>query len=124
MTHNTHYTTYEELISTNSDVSIRRRHLGFLVTEVFKSVNNLNPHPMWEFFKKNFFPYDFRKVDTLHLLPAHSTRYVTNSLLFGISLLWNLPSEIKESFFTEEFEKRLKEHGALYVKFVSCLDIC
>ena len=114
--HKTHHTTYDKLISTNSDVSIRRRHLGFLVTEVFKSVNNLNPHPMWESFKKNFFPYVFRKVNTLRLLPAHVTRHAANSLLFGISLPCNnLPSEIKESFFTEEFEKRLKEHGALYV---------
>ena len=59
---------------------------------------------MWESFKKNFFPYDFRKVNTLRLLPAHATRHAANSLLFGISLPCNnLPSEIKESFFTEEF---------------------
>ena len=56
--HNTYDTTYNELLSTNSDVSIHQRHLRFLVTEVFKSVNKLNPHFMWDFFKATFFPYD------------------------------------------------------------------
>ena len=56
--HNTYDTTYNELLSTNSDVSIHQRHLRFLVTEVFKSVNKLNQHFMWDFFKATFFPYD------------------------------------------------------------------
>ena len=36
----THMTTCDELFSMNSDVKIHQRHLHFLVTEVFKSVNN------------------------------------------------------------------------------------
>ena len=35
-------TTYDELFSMNSDVKIHQRHLYFLVTEVFKLVNNVN----------------------------------------------------------------------------------
>ena len=47
--HNTCNTTYDELLSINSDVSIHQRYLRFLVIEVFKSVN-LNPHFMWDYF--------------------------------------------------------------------------
>ena len=52
--HNTYDTTYDELLSMNSDVSIHQRHLRFLLTEVFKSVNNLNPHFMQDYFQKIF----------------------------------------------------------------------
>ena len=103
-------------LSMTSDVSIYQRHLRFLVTEVFKSksVNNLNPNFMRDYFKTIFFPYDLRKGNTMHLPSGHSTRHGINSLLFRRSLLWNnLPAEIKESLSTEEFKKRLKEHGAL-----------
>ena len=56
--HSTYGTNYGELLLINSDVSIHQRHLCFLVNEVFRSVNNLNPHFMWDYFKMNFFPYD------------------------------------------------------------------
>ena len=39
--HNTYDTTYDKLLSMDCDVSVHQRHLRFLVTEVFKSVNNL-----------------------------------------------------------------------------------
>ena len=80
--HNTYDTTYAELLSMNSDVSIHQRHLRFLVPEVFISVKKLNPHFMRDYFKTIFFPYDLRQGNTLHLPSAHSTRYGINSLLF------------------------------------------
>ena len=42
--HNTYDTNNDELFSINSDVSIHQSHQHVLVTKVFKSVNNLNPH--------------------------------------------------------------------------------
>ena len=54
--HNTYDTTFNELFSMNRDVSIHQKHLRFLVNEVFKSVNNLNSHFIWDYFKMNFFP--------------------------------------------------------------------
>ena len=118
---NTYDTTYDELLSMDSDVSIHQRHLRLLVTEVFESVNNLNPHFMRKYFKTILFPYDLRKGNTLHLSPAHSTHHGINLLSFRDSLLWNnIPWEIKESLSTEEFNKRLKEHGALPCSCVVC----
>ena len=117
----TYDTAYDELLSMNNYVSIHQRHLRFLVTEVFKSVNNLNPHFMRDYFKTVFFPDDLRKGNTLHLPPAQSTRSGIYSLLFRGCLRWNsLHREIKESVSTEEFKKRLKEHGALPCSYVVC----
>ena len=66
----------------NNDVSIRQTHLRFLVTEIFQSLKSLYPHFMGNYFKNNFFPYDLRKGNILHLPPAHSTWYGINSVLF------------------------------------------
>ena len=74
VSHNTYDTTYNELLSMNSDLLIHQRHLRFLITEVFKSVNNL---------KMNFFPYDLRKGNTLHLPLAHSARHGINPFFFS-----------------------------------------
>ena len=65
---NKYDTTYDELLSMDSDVLIYQRQLRFLFTEVFKSVNNLKPHFMLNF-KAIFFLYDSRKGNTLHLPP-------------------------------------------------------
>ena len=54
--YNIYDTTYDEILSVNSDVSIHQKSLRFLVTEVFKSVNKLNPYFMCDYFKINFFP--------------------------------------------------------------------
>ena len=86
---NTYDTTHDEVLSMDSDVSIHQRHLPLLVTEVFKSMNNLNLHFKRNYFKTIFFPYDLRKVNTLHLAPRHSTLHGINLLLLRGSLLWN-----------------------------------
>ena len=65
--HNTYDTTYDELLSMNSDVSIHQRHQSFFVTKVFKSINNVNPHFMWNCFKTAW--YKERK----YIAPSSST---------------------------------------------------
>ena len=87
-----HNSYYDELLLINSDVSIHQCHQHFLVTKVFKSVNNLNPRFMWDYFKLNFFPYDLRRENTLHLPPAHSTHHGINSLLLRGDFSLELPS--------------------------------
>ena len=61
MVYNTYDTTYDDLLSINIDVSIHQRHPCFLITEAFKSVSNLNPHFMRNYFKPIFFPDDLTK---------------------------------------------------------------
>ena len=44
--YNTCEKSYDELLILNRDISIHEKHLHFLATEVYKSVNNLNPQFM------------------------------------------------------------------------------
>ena len=41
--YNTYEKSYNELLILNRDISIHQKHLHFLATDVYKSVNNLNP---------------------------------------------------------------------------------
>ena len=49
---------YHDLLNFSNDVSIHQRHLRFLPFEVYKSLMNINPEFMWEFFNKNPVQYN------------------------------------------------------------------
>ena len=101
--------TYEELLELSETVSIRQRHLRFLVTEVYKSTSYLNSKFMCSFFTHKEIPYNLRKGQVLSLPPARSTYYGTNSVHFRGSLIWNnLPSYIKSSRSVCEFKNNIK----------------
>ena len=48
--YNNYDKSYQDLLNFSNDVSIHQRHLPFLAIEVFKSLMNINPEFMWEFF--------------------------------------------------------------------------
>ena len=97
------YTTYDEPLSINKDVSIHGMNVHFLVIEAFKSVNKLHSLVMWNYPNKNIFPYDLEKVYTLQFTPAHSTCHGINSFFFQGSLLWkNFLAKIKVSLSTKK----------------------
>ena len=103
------YTTYDEPLSINKDVSIHGMNVHFLVIEAFKSVNKLHSLVMWNYLNKNIFPYDLEKVYTLQFTPAHSTCHGINSFFFQGSLLWkNFLAKIKVSLSTKKIMKRRK----------------
>ena len=103
------YTTYDESLSINKDVSIHGMNVHFLVIEAFKSVNKLHSLVMWNYPNKNIFPYDLEKVYTLQFTPAHSTCHGINSFFFQGSLLWkNFLAKIKVSLSTKKIMKRRK----------------
>ena len=103
------YTTYDEPLSINKDVSIHGMNVHFLVIEAFKSVNKLHSLVMWNYSNKNIFPHDLEKVYTLQFTPAHSTCHGINSFFFQGSLLWkNFLAKIKVSLSTKKIMKRRK----------------
>ena len=48
--YNKYEKSYNELLILNRDISIHQKHQHFLATNVYKSVNNLNPQFMWNYF--------------------------------------------------------------------------
>ena len=90
---------YHDRLNFSNDVSIHQRHLAI---EFYKSLMNINPKFMWEFFNKNPVQYSSRKGDIIYL-PLAKSCYLINSPAFRGSLLWNsFPSNVKRSHDLEE----------------------
>ena len=49
---------YNNLLLCSNSVSIYQRHLRFLVTEICKSISQINPEFLWSFFKQKKLPYN------------------------------------------------------------------
>ena len=119
--YNTYGKSYNELLILNRGISIHQKHLHFLATEVYKSVNNLNPQFMWNYFNISSLPYELRKGNKENLPETGTCRYGINSLLFRGALLWNnLPRNVKESHSVAEFKEKIKEIGNLTCSGAVC----
>ena len=119
--YNNYDKSYHDLLNFSNDVSIHQRHLRFLAVEIYKSLMNINPEFMWEFFNKNPVQYNLRKGDIVYLPPARSSCYGINSLAFLRSLFWNtLPSNVKQSHNSEKLKLKLKNLGNIHY---TC-DVC
>ena len=95
--------TFEELLGKDKPMTIHRKSLQILMVEIYKTVNNLNPACIWEFFTKKDVPYNLRGNKLCKIPSVNFQRYGICSLFFGGSLLWNAVSdEIKLSISTFE----------------------
>ena len=65
------------------------KNLQRLMTEIFKSVNHLNPQLAWEFRGKKHGEYNLRIQNLCKLPSIKTTNFGLESLSLGGSLLWN-----------------------------------
>ena len=70
---------YKNLLLSSNSVSIHQRHLQFLVTDLFKSLSQINPEFIWLFFKPKKLFYNLRKVFVLDL-PRTQSPTITQML--------------------------------------------
>ena len=88
--------TYEELLNKAKKPTIEIRKLRTLATEIFKTINNLNPPYMKEIFTQNTIRNTERK--RLLVKATNTKRYGTDSLKHLGPKIWNcLPQDIKDS---------------------------
>ena len=76
--------TYGNLLLQSNTVSIYQRHLRFLVTEIYKSISQLNPEFMWSYFTHKDMPYNLQKGPFLGLPKAHSFYYGKMLFIFVV----------------------------------------
>ena len=82
--------TYNNLLLQSNTASTHQRHLRFLMTEIYKSISQLNPEFMWfnlSCFRHKDMPYNLRKGLTLGLPKTHSFYFGTNVVHFRGSLI-------------------------------------
>ena len=110
---------YEELLQTSNYKDIHEVHLCFLLIEVYKTLNNLNPAFMQEFYKPKTVTYTLRNNKLLTLPSTKTSRFGTQSFIFQGCLLWNtIPSDIKSKLHLSTFKAALKSIDIC--KFCTC----
>ena len=100
---------YEELLIRNNEVSIHQKQLRTLATEIYKSLTDVNPDFMKNYFSIKGIPYSLKNGSALKIPSVRSTYYGINSIHFRACLLWNkLPNSLKESQLLPEFKHKIK----------------
>ena len=74
---------YEELFIRNKEVSIHQKQLSTFATEIYKSLRDVNPDLIKNYFKIKEVPYSLEIPSTLSIF------YRTFSNHFCACLLWN-----------------------------------
>ena len=96
--YNDHSASYSELLIIDGHNTIHQNNMKFLVKEVCKSVNRLNPTFMWNIFTSKEVRYNLRSSNLLNIHHASTYLYGLHSFTFWGSITWNkLPDTIKNT---------------------------
>ena len=112
--------TFEELLDRDKSKTIHKKNLQLLMTEVYRTINNLNPEYMWKFFTKRDVPYGLSSSELCKIPSVNSQRYGINSLSYRVSLLWDeLSDEMKLTTSAKIFKKKYDTWKAKIVRATS-----
>ena len=105
--YNDYNSTYAELLDKADKPTMEVRRLRNLATEIFKTLNNLNPTFMQEMFIKS--SYSARRPNDLFVSRVQSETFGRKSLLSLGPRIWNsLPEHIKEKTSINQFQASMK----------------
>ena len=106
-------TSFETLLARSGSNGIHIKNLQKLMTEIYKSMNHLNPSIVWEFHEKKPITHSLR-IQYLCKLPTIKTLgFGLDSLSFRGSFLWNtLDDSIKQVPTLSRFKKGIKDSTA------------
>ena len=81
--------TYDNLLLQSNTVSVHQRHFTFLMTDIYKSIPQLNPEFIWSYFTPKEMAHNLRKWSILGISKTYSFYCVLNAIYFRGSLIWN-----------------------------------
>ena len=89
---------FEALFKLDKVVSVHQCNLQYLMSEIYKTRNSLNPNFMRELFKPRDLQYDLRNKSTFEILKVRTTSYGIEAVQFICQKLWKmLPPNVRES---------------------------
>ena len=99
---NNHSFSYETLLQYTNSISIHKKNLLLMLTEVYKTINQLNPPIMWGKFENKISNYNLRSGQNIKVPVAKST-------FRRASIAWNyLPLHLKSANSISQFEAGTK----------------
>ena len=101
---------FEDLPLKDNSCNVHESNIRTLLIEIYKSINNLSPPIVKNFFGLKNTRYDLRSKQLLKLPETSNFRYGTQTLCFKGSLIWNMvANKIKNIDNIEDFKKHIKE---------------
>ena len=106
--HNDYDSSFQSLLARSNSFTIHVKNLQKLMTEIYMSLNNMNPVIVWEFHEKKYVAYDLRKKNRCKLPKAKTISYGVESLSFRGSFLWNtLDDNVKQELTLACFKNKI-----------------
>ena len=110
ITYQDHISTFQELLNKDNSVSIHRRNLQALATEMFKIHRGFSPDILSEKFVPKIGLYNLRRNNTFERRQVHFVYHGTESLSFLGPKIWDLvPLELKQLESLEVFKLKIKK---------------
>ena len=107
--HNDYDSSFQSLLVRSNSFTVHVQNLQKLMTEIYKSLNNMNPSIVWEFHEKKYVAYDLRKKNLCTLPKAKTISYGVESLSFRGSFLWNtLDDNVKQEPTLARFKNKIR----------------
>ena len=101
---------FDTLLTRDNSVSVHKRNLQLLMTEIYKTKSNITPSFMTEIFIEKNPPYHLRSSNILQMPKARTVRYGLESISFLGCKLWHgISTDIKQSLNISIFKKCIKE---------------
>ena len=101
---------YQQLLEKSNTVSIHVTHLQFLMTEIYKTINLLNPKFMNQIFKTKTGTYALRDNNLLVIEKARTEMHGVRCSSFKGAVIWNkLPNPLKNAKSINVFKKNIKK---------------
>ena len=108
-------------IEKEGSTTVHQRNLQNLMTEIYKTINQINPAYMWEFFVEKDMTYNLCTKVLCRLPQAQTNRYGLDSLSFRGSLLWNtLKDEVKRAGTLTKFKKSIMKWDGKSCNYLIC----
>ena len=100
---------YEASLTLGNAVSVYQRNLQYLMTEMYKTRNGLNPSFTRELLKPRNLQYHLRSKNTLQVPEVRTTSYGIETVQFSGQNLWQMRlSNVRESPSLIAFKKELR----------------
>ena len=101
--------TYENLMAIDGSITIHKRNLQFLMTEIYKTLHDLNPPFMKEIFVRIDSPYLLKIKQRLKVDQVKTSAYGLETASFRGSQIWNtLGSSFKQLSSVNSFKEKIK----------------
>ncbi len=100
---------FATLLEKDRSVTVHEKNMQLLMTEMFKTINNLNPPFMNEIFLQRSSAYNLRNINTFMVPKVNTVNHGTETVQYRGQRIWqSVPQEIKDANSVQQFKNKIK----------------